>query len=87
MNRNNIINLISLNLLFWGAVYLVGLGIGFEWYTSIFSTEDNNYAPTFFWGTLFNALIFYGNAFWLYPLKKRKKWGGIYWFLICFYSA
>lgn len=85
MSQNNIINLISLNILFWIAVYLVGLGIGFTWESLVFSTEDNNFAPTFFWGTLFNIFIFYGNAFWLYPLKRRKKWKGIYWFLVGFF--
>ena len=85
MNRNNVINLISLNLLFWVAVYLIGLGLGFTWESPPFSTEDNNYAPTFFWGTIFNILIFYGNAFWLYPLKKRKRWKAKYWILVVFF--
>jgi len=84
MSRNNLINLISLNILFWIAVYLVGLGLGLRWDTPIFSTRAGNYAPTFFWGTVFNALIIYGNSFWLYPLKKRQKWKAIYWLIVLF---
>ena len=30
-------------------------------------------------------LIFYGNAFWLYPLKKRRKWTTTYWILAFFF--
>ncbi len=85
MSRNNIINLVGLNLFFCGAVYLVGLGIGFEWEEPLFSTAAGNYAPSFYWGTIFNMLIFYGNAFWLYPLKKRKRWKAKYWILAIFF--
>jgi len=85
MNQNNIIGLVSANILFWIVVYLVGLGIGFTWENLFFSTEEGNYAPSFWWGTVFNVLIFYGNAFWLYPLKKTKKWSGFYWFLVLFF--
>lgn len=85
MSRNSIIALISVNIILWLSVYFIGLGFGFTWESPPFSTETGTYAPTFVWGTLFNALIFYGNAFWLYPLKKKKKWTGSYWLLaLCF---
>lgn len=85
MSRNDVTNLISLNLLFWVAVYLVGLGLGFTWEEPLFSTQAGNYATTFYWGTIFNIIIFYGNAFWLYPLKKRRKWKIQYWILVTFF--
>ena len=84
-NRVAIIGIISINILFWVAVCFIGLGEMFVWGSPPFSTVDGNYVYTFLWGTIFNMLIFYGNAFWLYPLKKRLDLKVNYWMLVIFF--
>lgn len=80
LNRNTIIGIISTNLLFWGLIILVGL-LG-NWNFPPFNTVDDTYQPVLLWGMLFNAIVFYANALWLYPLFKKKKLWFPYWLCI-----
>jgi len=82
MNRTTIIGIISANVAFWAIVLFIGSA--FVWEIPPFSTEDGTFRPTMFLGLFFNALVFYANALWLYPLSKKKKLRIPYWFCAIF---
>ena len=82
MSRVAIIGIISTNIAFWAIILFIGSV--FTWEVPPFSTEDGTFRQTMFLGTFFNALVFYVNALWLYPLFKRRKTWILYWLCAIF---
>jgi len=70
MKNSTIIGYVIMNLVFWGAVFTIALKL--DWELPPFKTEDGTFYPAFWWGTIFNALIFYGNAY-IYLLYKERN--------------
>ena len=67
------------HLLGWGLVLLM-LNVGnYEWQFA--STADGTMLVYSLYGSAFNALIFYGNALWLVPLKEKCGWSATYWLI------
>ena len=65
------------HLLGWGLALLL-LNVGnFEWQFA--STADGTLLVYSLYGSAFNALIFYGNALWLVPLKEKYARSTSYW--------
>jgi len=81
MKTTTLIGLVSVNLLFWAFILLIGHII--TWTQEPFTTEDGSFYPAFHWGLLTHIILFYFNALWLYP--NRKKMQVPYW-LVAFLS-
>lgn len=65
------------HLLAWGSILLF-INVGnYTW--QLASTADGTLLVYSLYGTAFNALIFYGNAFWLFPQRKKYDWSSTYW--------
>ena len=70
MKNSTIIGFVIINLIFWGAVFTIGLTM--IWELPPFKTKDGTFYPAFWWGTIFNALIFYGTTY-ICILNKEKN--------------
>lgn len=70
MKNSTILGFMIINLIFWGAVFIIALTM--NWELPPFKTEDGTFYPAFWWGTIFNALVFYGNAY-IYLLYKERN--------------
>ena len=78
LTREKIIDTLP-HLLGWSLVLLL-LNVGnFEWQFA--STADGTLLAYSLYGSAFNALIFYGNALWLVPLKEKCAWSTTYWLI------
>ncbi len=71
MKSSTIIGFVIINLVFWGAVFIIALTM--TWELPPFKTEDGTFYPAFWWGTIFNALIFYGNAYAYLFIKEKNN--------------
>lgn len=68
-----------LHLLGWGFILLLINGNIFTWRWQFYQNSDGSLLIPSLYGSVFNALIFYGNALWLYPKRKTFSWSGGYW--------
>lgn len=61
----------ALHLLAWA--FIIFFCNALEWRWGFFESANGTLLLPSIYGSFFNALIFYGNAFWLYPRKVAKK--------------
>ena len=74
---------IFLHLFYWVFVIWIISVMDFKW--EGLSNEDGTLWPSLLYGMATNALIFYGNAFFLYPkLNRGRKKKTLYWVIIVF---
>jgi len=74
-----------LHLAFWSLLLAIAGFQGWDW--MFFSGTDGSLWIAVLYGYVFNAILFYGNAFWLFPSFYKKKriwfWIGSIALLVC----
>ena len=65
------------HLLGWGFLLLLINAGNLAWQYA--ESSNGTLLAYVFYGSLFNAAVFYGNALGLYPQKRKHGWSGTYW--------
>lgn len=80
---------IAFHLLVWVFIIFFLNSSLFHWQWQFYSTDKGTLMTAVYYGSLFNALVFYTNALYLYPQRQRKKHASRYgmWITLLILSA